>query len=437
MKLRILFAALAVCISSMNGKQKIDKTYTVIQPAPEDKRNELAEWIVEENISSEWDPEYQTVDQIKDYAKTYIVDINNDGKNEYVLTMHFGSSDEIHFYVFAKDKRNKFYQLDAPQKNQPEHIYGDFHNALTSQEELFVRANGKTYLLYGYGYNSRAITIWENGVEKDCYDEFWVNQQRDYFNKLYQKKLYHDAYCFLDEFEKASRSTIDPQTNLWMRNDLALAALRDNHPNTALKLLRAIKKDGAFENASPALKKAVKTNEKLCVEAIKKETIGESKKYNYNGLLTNTQITADLISAIVPDIAPEIPGIETDGQRPYETGEQFSHYILNHFNRVTENPIKANRYVTITGSKEWMESPCGFIWCDVRKQISVAAFGKQETEWNKESPLYITSRTLDADELPDEFYSSLKNWIQTENIRAKEIYFYDRAGEKTEITLND
>lgn len=431
MKLRILNLIMMLCTIVYGAKSGND--YKVIKPASEQELAPIVTWAKENQKALEKEDWWPFSCCLEDYSG-YIVDINNDGKQEYVFLRHHGICGYTHFMllIFVKDELG-IHHLEAPGYCLDE--WEDFTNPITKESELFVYAQGKIYICCSDMYNeTRGIRLWENNNISRVCDKYWIQQQRKIFDHLYQTKQYTKAYNFLNNFEKAYRNDIDPQTDLWIRNDLALAALRSDRPYTSLNIINDIKKNKAFEKASPALAKAIKTNEKLCQDAIKEDKASGTKgKYDYSWILSCKDKTAgdfafdtrfdSLLATTVPDIEnPQFEGSWIDD-------------IENHLGRIIQDDleISSNRYVVLYGCIPHCATHRGFLWCDIKEKISVVAIGVHD---NPNAPLYITSRNILTTNLPAKFLHDLRTWLSKEEIVPSTVLFYDYLGTKCQLQLN-
>lgn len=410
------------CDASFNKQE-----YKVIQPAT---KKELAPIIPKIKRSYKEDEYYSSSENIE-LCDGYIIDINNDGKKEYVFVSHIGC-EGFELDIFVENDK-KIEKLEMPYFCAEL----EYFNPLTKQCELFVEAQGKIYICADSG-DTRDIYLWQaNNLIAVC-DNFWIKQQRLLFNDLFKEKKYRKALFLLKNFEETCRTKIDPQIDLWIRNDIALVALKAGHPFTCWKILQEIQGDTAYAHASAKLIHAIKTNEKLCQTAIEQEkTTGSKGKYDYHWLLSykgksNNYIVFDdrfdsLLAAIIPDIEID----QFHGNWPFYSlssiylRKDIWYRLVGPEQDVT---ITANRYVTFSGSFCHSAGEKGMVWCDIKNQISCAVTGSKCSHYTDYDPVRIFSRSLHRGELPKEFLDSLKNWIAAAQIHSSEVIFYDRFG---------
>ena len=418
----LLFVCITLCFS--DSSRPTPQRYKVIERAPQQKLKRIVALAKNDEHLKDYD--FGDLDN----REAYIVDINNDGELEYVFVDYQGSIGCIDLDVFV-ERNGKLVQLELPENLD---FYHDFYNPLTKKHELFVKVQGKVYVCSG-GLN-REIYLWENGTCTKVCNKFWLAEQRTLFNELYAEKRYEDAFNVLHTFEAEFRNQIDPQTDLWIRNDAALAAIRSNRLQAARTLIESVKTEPAFANASAALVEAIRTNEKLVHKQIKlDQEQGTKGAYDYAWLLEyNGQdrhyalqdSTIDsLWAATVPDL-----------QTPQYPNTYWRDDIARHFGGPgyqDKVKVEENRYIIFSGFYPHCANHRGFFWCDLQEKISIVAVSENK---NTNTVVSITSRSVNFDEMPQEFYSALRSWMQEESITTKQALFYDRKGNKFPILLD-
>lgn len=405
----------------------------IITPTPEQELAPIIKHIKKQfNVDQEEYHEYKYLELLKGY----IIDINNDGKMEYVFEDYQGSGGYLYLHIFVKEG-DQFKCFDF--ENKPNFDFdGPFINPLTHSSELFINVNNKIYICSGGDY--RCVHLWDkNDLSMPC-DTFWIGQQRALFNEFYKNKLYDTAAAHLKDFEKNCRHKIDPQTDLWMRNDIALATLKDARPYTALQILHNIKRDTAYGQASSSLKKAITTNESLARQAIKEDReLGTKRKYDLSWLLKKEYSVIGnyhLFATTIPDIYIE-EYYEHCGELNERESADLRGYIRMHFFMSNDDhTILDQRYVTWQGWFPHNVTSRGFMWVDIKEGVSVAAIGVVESNSSKSTyPLQLFSRSLFFEEIPMIFFDQFKEWIAEHEIQTKRILFYDRLGTVTQIKL--
>lgn len=427
-------------------------TYTVIKPASKKQLVPIIEHIKKQMTADDIEGDFPNGLESLD---GYKADINNDGKLEYIFLDHQGSSGGLVIFVYGEDEQGVHEII------KPTSVYdcgGEFVNPLTHENEFLVSAQGKTYMCFNgntYQEPVRSVCLWKNDKINRYVDSFWIDQQRKLFKALYEHKRYLSAYVLLRIFEQKNRKSIDPQIDLWLRNDMALEAFKCGLPQTSLNVINDIKKEPAFKQAKPLLKRSVKTNEDLCLVTIEKDkTCGSKGKYDYNWLLSYRHSHGEIawdercdafLSAVIPDIAIlnvavsdyTIPNLAINEQLPW------SAVAKNYFYGPGEFTV-AGPYVFFDGFWPHNANNHGFVWCDIQNKVSVAAFASCHYSWDEnvadeqKGSLALMSRSLLVEELPSHFYTSLAQWMQktlkihTDNM--PQSLFYDRFGKSHDVT---
>lgn len=430
-----LCVVLSACLAVAQPEAKTPDTYTVVKEASKKALAPIVKRIKQQAaqlqkqkpanaLSAEEQAElleYEAKELERKTESGYIADINNDGRPEYIFYTHEGSGGYLGLWVYDADG----HELQVPKAadtldNQR------FCNPLTGKDEFLVKAQGKTYMCFNtntYMDPTRTVYRWEDDKCYFCCNRFWIGQQRELFNGLYKNKRHLSAYTLIDSFEHQSRPFINKQTDLWLRNDAALAILRNGCPYKSLKIIQDIKKTLAFAQASPALKKALEMNTALCLEAIEDDKkFGSKGKFDYRPIVKSGDGALpalddnEFFNAVIPNISiPDDP-------------EVLLSEIIKCYFCGAEITIKSDRYATIDGFWPHNAGCQGFIWCDAREQVSVAAF----TPWRSANcALIVVSRSLFYEELPQAFFDDLAAWLQKIKrwiTSPSTSIFYDRLG---------
>lgn len=432
---RLLQQDLKDCAKKLGKSDADSKTFThaivtnapfeVVQPAAKEVLTGIKQWLLtnkNKQDKSYWDASYETLAKAcdgSDYHQWYIADINNDGINEYIVAYATGADDSWRQFVIFSKTADGFRKISAPATLEAQRLFSDFYNPLSGKKEFFARMNGKTYFIEGPGRN---LLLWAQNRTTECLDKQLLEEQRAYFTELYRHKQYQMAYNFLQAYEENSRYRIDPQTSLWLRNDLALAVIRGHYPRAAQKMLAEIKKDPSFKNASPALKKAIATNESLCIDEIAKNVPGQKYPYNYQALLNSIKndkwrapqdYFEELLAITIPD-APFAGEWPSSGfhllQKSKHPDEHQSIDVID------------DRYITFRhyGGAHYTFPADTLVWCDTVEKISAIFDDKM-----------VYSRTMDnIKEFPDALITALKMYYEM-NIPANRYWGMDTIEEET------
>lgn len=366
------------------------------------------------------------IEKIEDHGiKAYILDINNDGTNEYVFAYRQGSGQYLGLIIFSLEN-NKAKLLKDRLSYKVDWPFG---------EELFVKAQNKIYACGNpsVGDLNREIFLWENNKVTEVCNTFWINQQRKLFQKLYDKGAFSSAFSLLTSFEQKFRKKIAIKTDLLIRNDIALAAIKMKKYKTALEILEELKKEPAFNKTTKKFKNAVNFNFKLALEKLEHEKIhGTKGEYDYSWLLTSQDPILDerfdaLINNTVPDI--NVKDIDRSVQvRLYMTSKV---------------KVKNNRFVSFSGAWPHNATAQALFWCDTKEKISAVALNScvdfDPGNMTANENILVTSKSLLFEEVPEDFLQELDVWVDrllhdcVSSRTINKYIFYDRNGKATEF----
>lgn len=452
------FAAIAPIYSKdhepkENMPSKKASSYEVIKPA---SKEQVAEIMKEIEEKVDWDKigDYIKSD-ISESEKWYIVDINNDGKLEYVSFVYDRYNCDL--IIFSKNDN----ELKCIKNLCQESYLGcvndkyrfDYFSPITNGDGPFVKVGGKTYIFArrnGFFDCHRVILYWKNNKYFEIASSYWIKQQRLLFKQLYDAKRYHDAYAFLSDFEARFRNKIDPRVDLWMQSEISLAALRCNKPHDALCYIKRIKESKAFTSAKPALIPAVNCNEKLANDAIKEDELtGTKGKYNYDWLLEFKEpsgityyegIPIQCTKNIACDerfddlLTAALPSVQNNKHNSISYKDNLLDSSAYNFKAIND------RFALFSGYWAYDRGYSGFFWCDLKDKVSIVATGEMRKSFNpcdgccpEIQHIYLTSRSLLFNEIPKQFYKELAQWIKKEDLGCTKIVFDDRLGKRTEV----
>lgn len=466
------------------------------------------------------------------YDRAYISDINNDGNPEYIFTTYVGTGNFFSFSLYALEN-DKLIELDEPENHLefPFGFMGEFINPLTESPEFLVQVNNLIYIC-----TDDDVYLWKDEKCISCGDDFWMNQRhglfnklcekdknsaafhflsdfekrwrskinketdlcirndlalcalkncdyntclkmleelrqelksiepqseivkavesnekllkkeisgngfwmkrcRSIFNELYKEKKYLKAFNFLSAYEKHWRTIINKETDLWIRNDLALCALKNCNYSVCLDYLDDIQAEPAFKKSSKKLTSAVECNEKMCKEEIAEfQKNGTKGKYNYDWLISYKDKPTNDNQRWYKD-NPDRANCLFNAAIPYlrcnDKQSIISYFDLSeHDNQIS---IDKNRYVSLFGYKPYIGlcEFCGFLWCDIKDKVSIVSTINPD-----EKEVYITSASLLKNEIPSLFFDNIEQWLIKEEIVPESIVFQDRLGSKNNIVFN-
>jgi hypothetical protein len=295
-----------------------------------------------------------------------IADIDNDGSDEYVLTAYGGSGGYLDLSVFRRAGAGWTAVAQSPLDEALEGVH-DYFDPVSNERQVLVRFCGKTYLtlLGGGGPNyAREAWLWEGGKVRLVCDAPWLDEQRRFFQGLFDGKHYDEAHAFLDGVQAVCKREAAPQTWLWMQSDLALAAYRMGTFADCLRHVAAAEKSPHLARASASLRQALRTNAGLCHAA--KGTIAPADLAWLLDLKTDPadQVVLDprfngLLSAIVPDAKVD--------------GEALRDMVKHNLYLPESVKVIDRRYVVLAGCRPHDCESKGFAWIDTVAGKSLVA----------------------------------------------------------------
>lgn len=364
----------------------------------------------------------------------FVADVNNDGRDELVVTTHEGSGSYLVLFVFAAE--GKGWRLVPDPAGSDDALAGshEYHNPLSADQqqlvgrsELFVRHCGRVYLNFAGWLNRhwfRDTFVWQNdSLQRVCTPE-WLKQQRGLFQALLDRGLQAEAHAQLEGVQESCRAQIEDEAWLWMESDLALAAHRWHAPELCLAHIDVAVRAPAYAQASRHLRHALDTNRKLCTAA-RAGVTQRARDYDASWTLSFVGKGADelvwdprfaaLVAALVPDTL--IPG--GDGADRFR--DEFE---MNVFGPPEEVRVRDGRYLTFAACPAHdCGGNTGFAWIDVSGKRSI--FGLRS------GPL-LASRNVGARELPSEFWRDAAAWLPG---AGEQITFIEAGGETQTIQV--
>ena len=325
----------------------------------------------------------------------HIVDIDNDGKDEYVLSEAGGTLVMLALWVYRPAGEGWVPEETPFEPGQREWAVG-----WPKGEHLFVRFCGKTYVnfLGGQGPSYfRDTQIWEGHEVRPACDTLWLGEQRRYFKDLFDRRLYDEAYTFLAGVAASCQPAAGTrETWLWMESDLALTAFKIASYDTCLGHLAAARKSPGFARAADStdnadvaarggsLRQALAANEALCRAAKAK---GPRRDYEFSWLREPRRNELDsrfngLLSVVAPDF--RLPG-----------GELFRDVLKL---GVWDYDLKffGKRYALLSGQEPHDPGNRGFIWIDMVTRQSIVG-----------TTSVITSKYFKLSRVPPVFWQQL------------------------------
>lgn len=366
----------------------------------------------------------------------YVVDANNDGKKEIVAATHQGSGGYLNLDIFSETPSG--FQpitdsLPTPQGNPDLWIQHEFYDPISGKNSVFASVCGKVYLLLNNGTISEPMRqgyLWQNGNISRACDATWLKFDKDLFQKLYDQKRNDAAASILSgNLEFCSEQPANDR--LWRENDLILTTYKRKEFQSCLDLIQTMKAEPAFKSASPEFIKAAAFNESLCLKGQADEIKAAGRgAYDYSWLLKlserGNEVVWDkrydgLLSAAVPDVR--------------RAGEKET-LKKNFRNRLflSDSKTISHQNIVMTGCVPHDCLSKGFLWVDVKTQISV---GARLDQGNTESLLILFSKSATKSSIPPEALVEIKNWLKQKNATPTKIEFVGLSGQFEEIELSD
>lgn len=424
--LTIVMSAIGVAGTQQNDITKTGaekEQYQIINPATEEQLYPIRQWIKCNEQALKEDGIFY-VDELQ-YLTGYLLDINNDGKQEYVFVGSDGRLSCLMLYIFGCNNTG-FHHLKMPY--EPDHR-GLWQSPLC--DGLFVKAQGKIYICTTefdyYAQKTRDIYCWEKDTLSFVCDNFWIKQQRILFNDFCNRNLYKEAYEMLNEFENRSRFRVEPTIDLELRSDVSMAALKNNNPVTALSIINDIQKDTAFSKVSGIFQQKIKNMAVLCEQEIEKQKSALTEKYDFTWLLecSGCEIAGfdSRFEKLLAAIVPVFPPAERYRNNDAAWKDQIQAYFCGQFYGYSK--VIENRYVVSAGHMPHNQTNKGFLWCDMQEKIGIVAITT--------NPICVTSKNVEWEELPAQFFDAFKEWLLSISSSDKSdkltpAIFYDRQG---------
>jgi hypothetical protein len=335
--------------------------------------------------------------------RVYVVDIDNDGMDEYVLTDEDVPSANPNGFI--RDMLLQVYRPTAEGWSKMatpyDPIIETYIDPVSLQPSpLLVRFCGKTYLNddgEAAQKDFRQTLIWQNGETEPVCNAAWIAVQRRYFRYIFDHKLYHDAQTFLAGVLRSCDKGADASSWMWMHSDLALTAYRQGRMRTCLAHVDAARARLRQAGGGEVLRRALGANAALCSAVLARP----AAPYDFSWLRElrdhpTTPIVFDprfagLLVAIAPDVMTE----EHDEALPD---------VLRMALWVPENPeFTGDRYVVLSGWEPHDPGNAGLVWIDFATHRSLARL----RQYGKDGKPTLASTTLDLESVPPEAWRQL------------------------------
>jgi hypothetical protein len=347
--------------------------------------------------------------------RVLIADVDNDGQDEYVVITAEGSGGFLGLGVY-RPSGDGWTPMEVPKKLH--YATHEFVDPLSHEPTGLVRFCGSTYVVLdgGDGPESwRDAYLWQGGTARRVCDAAWLEEQRRYFQQLFDHQLFDEAYGFLNGAQASCQPPPDPQLWLWMESDLALTAHRVGIDRSCLAHVAAAQRSAAAASASPALQKALGTNARLCSGAARSVA-----RYDFSWLRAlakddGRQYVLDrrlngLLSAAAPDLE-------------LEDGELFRDVLKARIVLPQGIELRDDRYVVMAGCMPHNCDAKGYIWVDLREQRSIVAvdglfYDPAAADKSRlKHVVALGSNTIEASDVPRQFWQQLGDSLPASPIR--------------------
>jgi hypothetical protein len=230
MKFRHIIILTIVIINLINLSFANDctKTPITILPIPKEESLKFQEWVRTSTI-----PELENAQiamrNVFDDAKIYKLDINNDGKEEYVLAITTGKVHKVRFHLFIKDEKGSFKILKTPNV-----INTSYQN--TNFASPFIKVCEKNYIAIGGVFNNNGyapasspdIYLWEKDRPQRACTSEWIYIHHNIFtkeNSLSGEPIDHfyKADQYISGIEEACRKLASPTDLALIKQDMELS----------------------------------------------------------------------------------------------------------------------------------------------------------------------------------------------------------------------
>ncbi|HXM69997.1 MAG TPA: hypothetical protein VN970_02620 [Thermoanaerobaculia bacterium] len=357
-------------------------------------------------------------DSLTSLARVLIADVDNDGEDEYVVIGAEGSGAFLRLRVY-RPSGDGWTAMEVPKKL--DYATHEFVDPLSHEATGLVRFCGSTYVVLDGGDSAeswREAYLWKGGTALRVCAAAWLEEQRRSFQELFDHQLFDEAYGFLNGAQASCQPPPDPQLWLWMESDLALTAHRVGINRSCLAHVAAALRSAAAASASPAVRKALATNGRLCSGAAARS----AARYDFTWLRTlalakdaGRQYVLDrrlngLLSAAVPDLE-------------LEDGELFRDVLKARMAVPQGIELHGDRYVVMAGCMPHNCGAKGYIWVDLQQQRSIVAVdavfydAAAADKSRLKHVVVLGSNTIDASGVPPQFWQQLGDSLPASPIR--------------------
>jgi hypothetical protein len=355
----------------------------------------------------------------------YLVDANNDGIDEYIVTGIGGSGSYLTMWIFDKTPSGfRLKETDDPPK--PKNITSDgpwylraatdpFNtdsDPLAGYGELFVRVCGKVYLTFsGWATGpSREAYIWENGATSEACNREWIDYSRNIFQQLYKANRYAEAVRFMQGPLDQCGNRIDAKQRAWSYNDLALADFRLDDRQSCLDDVSRAKSQMPASALGPGLEKAIAYNESLCKSGQMPEKADFAEFFKDAGRSDQSRAwREEFENQILPAIVPDVE--DDSSAQPHTLREMIELQIDG-----ARPEIVSGHYLILADRIEGGLEDKAMVWIDAQRAIGAFAttnpgpISSPDATSTTACEYTVGSRNLTKNQIPKEFWDSFQTW---------------------------
>jgi hypothetical protein len=426
-----LLTPLAATLAHSDEGNRCSEAPKVIEPVRSGPQLEAwTKWLKsnKSELNQKFADELPSGQTLADYVTrqgVYIVDANNDGIDEYIVTSIGGSGGYLGMWIFDKTANGfRFNENDDPPKPKDITTDGPWYlraatnpfnahsDPLAGYGQLFVQVCGKVYLTFtGWATGpSREAYIWEKGATTEACNREWIEYNRNVFQQLYKAKRYAEAVRFMQGPLDQCGNRIEAKQRAWSYNDLALADFRLGDRQSCLDDVGRAKSQMPASELNPALKKAIAYNESLCKsgQIPEKADFGAFFKdvgRSDQGSTWRGEFEDQILPAIVPDVEDD------RSAQPHTLREMIDLQIGG-----ARPEIISGRYVVLADRIEGGLEDKAMVWVDPRREIGVFAttntgpVSSPDATSDTVCKYTVGSRNLTKNQVPKEFWDSFQMW---------------------------
>jgi hypothetical protein len=338
----------------------------------------------------------------------YIVDINNDGADEYVAMGSSGKSNNLVLTILGKTAGGFSSTKNIPKliDDLSEGPYRPAIDPSDGKEALFVRTCQKVYinLAQDEPFPTEVAYLWQGGSASSACDANWVAYRRSIFRKLYERGSYARGELVLRNLVAGCGEQIGPKELAWTYNDLALTQLKFGKPARCLDYVHKAEKEKDSVAGDQSLQNAVAHNESLCTTAMAVAPHNSEAGWLLDPKLSDTdQVVADprfdnLLAAIIPDLSGH-PDLLRDKVSFALSHEPSESKVMGADRSVTLEVLDGATYES--KAMAWIDPPTG---------VGIVALYEPSGDKDTNAEFTLGSRNVSFKDVPKGFRDAFQHW---------------------------